>query len=668
MDGEEAKREVERLSELAEAAKHELQAAARLTAAEETSAWEALCEAIVPTFSRSVLVAANFAAADVDALIAARDRAAAALESARLDATDHILDEDDFVRLDRHRRTTAQRLDEVRARIKLIRREPGLLERLEDQMKGKTVRGNLDALNEHNQLVKDAAALEAEGSRVANISARHRKAKIRLIEFDQQLRALDAEALEGARKLYAARFAQLSPDEDKVETDELAAAWLQRLRGLRAKQALFDRLGEELALVQPNLEKLRLRAASTVPLVVAYTLPYDLSTNGPVIVAAVERIRASITTIAPFDAYTDVRARNLGGWWDAMGFVTGPPLPVFAAERDDATAIVPPPTAPSHTGVFTVPARAPIMAAEPRNIFGRGQRIGRYVVEGLIGKGGMAEVYLARQEGHAQFEKRVVLKRMSDDLRGHADLDRMFAREAQIAAKLQHPNLVQIYDYQCVDDEVFIVMEYLEGLPLQKLATPLRAVGAPLSVALALRCIADAARGLHAAHASRDDEGKSLGLVHRDISPDNLFLTTSGFTKVLDFGIAKRDDLTTLTGKNELKGKIPYMSPEQIQSDDLDGRSDLFSLGATLFWLLVGQRPFGGTNEVATLHAVLTKAPPRLSDHRNDTSSEVQALLDALLEKRRDDRPATAGIVARRCEELGAANHDEAADILASVY
>jgi tRNA A-37 threonylcarbamoyl transferase component Bud32 len=667
MDGEEAKREVERLGELADVARHELQAASRLTLTEETSTWEALCEAIVPSFSRPVLVAAGFTAADVEALIGARDRAAAALESGRLDATDHVLDEDDFVRLDRHRRATAQRLDEVRVRIKALRREPGLLDRLEEQLKGKTIRGSADALNEHNQLVKDAAALEAEGNRVANISARHRKAKIRLTEFDQQLRALDAEAVESARKLYAARVAQLSPYEDKVETDPIAAAWLQRLRGLRAKQALFDRLGEELALVQPNLEKLQLRATSTVPIVVAYTLPYDLSTAGPLIVAALERIRSSVATIAPFDAYTDVRAHSLGGWWDAMGFVTGPPLPVFAAAPDDVTAVVLPPTA-SHTGVLTVPARAPVIATDARNIFGRGQRIGRYVVEGLIGKGGMAEVYLARQEGHAQFEKRVVLKRMSHDLRGHADLDRMFAREAQIAAKLQHPNLVQIYDYQCVDDEVFIVMEYLEGLPLQKLATPLRATGTPLSVGLALRCIADAARGLHAAHASRDDEGKSLGLVHRDISPDNLFLTTSGFTKVLDFGIAKRDDLTTLTGKNELKGKIPYMSPEQIQSDDLDGRADLFSLGATLFWLLVGQRPFGGTNEVATLHAVLTKTPPRLGDHRNDVSPEVQALIDALLEKRRDDRPANAGVVARRCEEIGAVNHDEAAEVLASVY
>jgi serine/threonine-protein kinase len=322
----------------------------------------------------------------------------------------------------------------------------------------------------------------------------------------------------------------------------------------------------------------------------------------------------------------------------------------------------------STTGVFTVRERlqAPATSTE-RRVFTRGSRIGRYVVDGLIGKGGMAEVYLARQEGHARFEQRVVLKRMADDLRGHADLDRMFAREAQIAARLQHPNLVQIFDYQSVDDEVFIVMEHLEGLPMQKLAMPLRASGNPLSVPVVLRCIADAARGLHAAHTTRDDDGRSLGLVHRDISPDNLFLTVSGFTKVLDFGIAKRDDLTTLTGKNELKGKIPYMSPEQIQSDDVDGRSDLFSLGATLFWLLAGQRPFGGANEVATLHAVLTKPPPRLREFRPDVAESVQSLVDSMLEKRRDDRPESAAVVARRCEELGAANHDEAADVIAAV-
>ena len=119
--------------------------------------------------------------------------------------------------------------------------------------------------------------------------------------------------------------------------------------------------------------------------------------------------------------------------------------------------------------------------------------------------------------------------------------------------------------------------------------------------------------------------------------------------------------MTTLTGKNELKGKIPYMAPEHIHSEALDHRADLFSLGATLYWLLSGQRPFSGHNEVSTLHAVLTKAPPPLSEHGGVISAGVQELVDAMLEKRRDARPANAFEVAMRCVALGAADHDEAA-------
>jgi serine/threonine-protein kinase len=136
---------------------------------------------------------------------------------------------------------------------------------------------------------------------------------------------------------------------------------------------------------------------------------------------------------------------------------------------------------------------------------------------------------------------------------------------------------------------------------------------------------------------------------------------------VLDFGIAKRDDLTTLTGKNELKGKIPYMPPEQIHSEPVDARADLFSLGATAYFLLCGQRPFVGANEVAILHAVLTKPAPPPSTHRRDVPADVESFVLALLEKDRNDRPPSAAIVARRCEELGAASHEDAADLLASL-
>jgi serine/threonine protein kinase len=146
--------------------------------------------------------------------------------------------------------------------------------------------------------------------------------------------------------------------------------------------------------------------------------------------------------------------------------------------------------------------------AQQRGAFARGTQLGRYVVEGLIGKGGMAEVYLASQRGHADFHKRVVLKRMATDVRDVDDIDRMFAREAQTAARLSHPNVVQIFDYQCVDGEAFIVMEHLDGLSLLKLSTLMRAAGRELPVPAVLRFVADAARGLHAAHTHADERGQ----------------------------------------------------------------------------------------------------------------------------------------------------------------
>jgi serine/threonine-protein kinase len=337
-------------------------------------------------------------------------------------------------------------------------------------------------------------------------------------------------------------------------------------------------------------------------------------------------------------------------WGSASTGVFAEIAALIGASDDDAPASRPPQKAEdSGSGIHT-------------GQFRKGLRVGRYVVERLIGKGGMAEVYLAVQEGHAGFRKHVVLKRMNEDLRGHSEIALMFSREAHIAGQLQHPNLVNVFDFLAIDGEAFIVMEYLRGASLQRCANVSRRDGRPLSTPVVLRLIADAARGLHAAHMLTDDDDKPIGLIHRDISPDNLFLTKNGFTKVLDFGIAKRDDLTTLTGKNELKGKIPYMAPEHIQSESLDARADIFSLGATLYWLLSGTRPFVGHNEVATLHAVLTKPPPPLAEF--GIAADVESLVMSMLDKDRQRRPASAAAVAQACERLGAGSHDDAAAAL----
>jgi len=301
-----------------------------------------------------------------------------------------------------------------------------------------------------------------------------------------------------------------------------------------------------------------------------------------------------------------------------------------------------------------------------RASFAPGSRIGRCTVLGLVGKGGMGEVYRARLEGELGFTRAVVLKRLSLDHDSDASLMASFVREAEIAARIAHPNVVQIFDLQKHGSEPFMVMEFLEGLPLQKLATRAWRAGMNIESDVITRFALDAARGLFAAHSMRADDGSLAGLVHRDVSPDNLFLCGNGFTKLLDFGIARRSDLTTMTGKNELKGKIPYMSPEQILGEPLDARSDLFSLGSTLYYLLTGERPFVGDNDVTTLYAVVNKAHRPLKERRPDAVGLID-VIEQLMQKSRDDRPASALDVVRRLEGCAPALPEDAGAFLAQV-
>jgi serine/threonine-protein kinase len=321
------------------------------------------------------------------------------------------------------------------------------------------------------------------------------------------------------------------------------------------------------------------------------------------------------------------------------------------------------------TATHTVSAAAAPFGA-PRSAsaaFAPGNRIGRIEIETMIGKGGMGEVYRARLEGDAGFRRVVVLKRLAIDPRTDPGGLRQFVAEAEVAARIAHPNVVQIFDVQSHDGEPFMVMEHLEGMSLLKLAAKARAAGIPIDRAVLTRCALDAARGLNAAHAMRGDDGNLAGLVHRDVSPDNLFLCSNGFTKLLDFGIASRNDLTSRTRANELKGKIPYMSPEQILGERIDGRSDLFSLGATLYYLLSGQRPFNADSDVSTLFAVVHKAHTPLLDVVADAGA-LGDIVERLLQKRPADRPSSALEVIDAFEHAGPATPESAAAFLATVW
>ncbi len=277
--------------------------------------------------------------------------------------------------------------------------------------------------------------------------------------------------------------------------------------------------------------------------------------------------------------------------------------------------------------------------------------LGRYKLLGLLGKGGMAEVFLATQDGPAGFQKTCVVKRIRRSLAEEPKFVDMFLREARVAARLNHPNLVQIFELGEAQGprgkDYFIAMEFLDGVSLHRAARRMWATSQSVPMEVALRAVADAALGLHHAHNLVTD-GRLTPLVHRDVSPDNIMLTRDGVSKVLDFGIAKSTEIDEQTGTGEVKGKIPFMSPEQLHGEPLDGRSDLWSLGVTMYWLLTGRRPFDGPTEPMTIDAILRRAPAPPRSLNPLIPAPVEAIIMQLLEKERLKRIATAAELSDR--------------------
>jgi serine/threonine-protein kinase len=222
-------------------------------------------------------------------------------------------------------------------------------------------------------------------------------------------------------------------------------------------------------------------------------------------------------------------------------------------------------------------------------------RFGKYELLRRIGAGGMAEVFKAKLTGEHGFEKLVAIKRILPHLSRNPDFLSMFMEEARLAALLSHPNIVQIFDFGNVDGNYFICMEYLQG---SNLRTILRQAAAESGRRLPLECsLAIASRicaALEYAHNLRDISGAPLGIIHCDINPRNILVTTLGEVKVLDFGIARISARENAEGSETLQGKIRYMSPEQARCHALDRRSDIFSIGVLLYEMVTGEQAFKG--------------------------------------------------------------------------
>ncbi len=267
-------------------------------------------------------------------------------------------------------------------------------------------------------------------------------------------------------------------------------------------------------------------------------------------------------------------------------------------------------------------------------------RFGKYTLLTRLATGGMGEVYVAQMMSTAGFEKRVVIKRILPQLARDEQFVRMFLDEARLTAQLNHPNVCQVFDLGEIDGEYYIAMEYLEGLPLARLIETHADAG--LDFRLVAGIIIQACEGLHHAHTFRDSDRQIDGIVHRDVSPQNVFVTSPGLIKVLDFGVAKlhREGSTTVT--QSTKGKHLYMSPEQVNGEAVDQRSDIFSLATLMHEALCGQPLFGRSTQYLTLQAIVTGDRPRLSDLRSDVPPAVESVMERALSLRRDDRFPTA--------------------------
>jgi serine/threonine-protein kinase len=239
-----------------------------------------------------------------------------------------------------------------------------------------------------------------------------------------------------------------------------------------------------------------------------------------------------------------------------------------------------------------------------------------YVLLKRLAIGGMAELFLAMKLGPGPYEKLVVIKCILAQHNDHPDYVKLFYDEAYIAGRFNHPNVIHTYDVDVFERTHFLVMEHMSGVTLGELIDHADHAQDPLSQEAAIKLIVDVCEGLHYVHTLCDEEGRPLNIVHRDISPQNIFVTYDGQAKVFDFGIAqiRRYDQAEVSHSGSLAGKFAYMSPEQCRGDALDARSDVFSLGIILYELTTGRRLFARDNQIQTLRAIAEDPIPPPSD------------------------------------------------------
>ncbi len=302
------------------------------------------------------------------------------------------------------------------------------------------------------------------------------------------------------------------------------------------------------------------------------------------------------------------------------------------------------------------------------------RRLGRYQLRYLVAQGGMASVCLAQLSSGEGFSKWVAVKTIQPHIATDPRFVQMFLNEARLAARIDHPNVCTVFDFGESEGVYYLAMEYLHGESLSRVTRRAWKAGRGLGLGHIARIISDAARGLHAAHEIRMDDGQPAGVVHRDISPQNLFVLYGGVTKVVDFGIARSAaHIGEATATGEIKGKLAYMSPEQVRAKTLDRRADIWALGVVLWEAVVGERLFKREHDAATMYAVLEDEIPPASSRRRGVPPALDAIIRRALERNIAQRYPTALAMARDLESFIASTGaivgpDDVADVMSQLF
>ncbi len=287
------------------------------------------------------------------------------------------------------------------------------------------------------------------------------------------------------------------------------------------------------------------------------------------------------------------------------------------------------------------------------------QTVGRYMLFGAIGSGGMATVHLGRRIGAAGFARLVAIKRLHPHLAADREVVNSFLDEARIAARVTHPNVVSIHDVVLAGDEVLLVMEYVPGRSLALLAGAERTAGRAIPPAVAAAISLDLLRGLQAAHEARDERGRVLGVIHRDVSPHNVLVGTDGVARVLDFGIAKALGRLQTTATGAVKGKLAYMAPERLLDREATASVDVYGAAVLIWELLAGARYFDGPSDETMVPRVLTATYRPLEVPMLAAAS---AVLERALQRDPAQRHASASELASALRDaLTVATHDDVA-------